>query len=211
MTGSKGPLFILAKIHSWVPAEIVRGHLYHSPIAESALAEKRCLHLFIYRDPRDVVCSEAHYLSRMNRWHRLHRTFRDLEGDDERIQFSIEGDRGGIAPIPYDNIGARFERYIGWLQAPDTLSIRFEDLIGEKQRETVSAILKFMEERGLEIGPAETDLCLQKIQPESSHTFRKGGGVRNWERRFNAKHRALFKEHAGPLLIQLGYEADSNW
>ena len=48
------------------------------------LAKKNVVHYFVYRDPRDVVISEAHYLREMNRWHRLAPYFRKLRVDRRR-------------------------------------------------------------------------------------------------------------------------------
>lgn len=56
-----------------------------------------------------------------------------------------------------------------------------------------------------------TERALQAIAPERSHTFRKGGGARNWERRFTPEHKEQFKSVAGELLVELGYEQDLNW
>jgi len=202
---------LIRKIRSWVPGEIIRGHLFHSPIVEHALAESQCAHLFIYRDPRDVVCSEAHYLSKMNWWHRMHRTFSSLPDDDARIRFAIEGDVQMIAPVPYKNVAARFAAYSNWLQAPSVHSIRFEELIGKGQPNCVAEILAYLEDfiGGLDSNAAIK--CQAKICPEKSHTFRKGGGVGNWKRQFTQEHKELFKDVAGDLLIQLGYERDTHW
>jgi hypothetical protein len=48
------------------------------------------------------------------------------------------------------------------------------------------------------------------IDPQRSPTFRSGkaGG---WRKQFSPENKQLFKEVAGDLLIQLGYERDHGW
>src|SRR5262245_9929311 len=99
---------ILRFIRSFVPGEIVRGHLYYDPQYAEALAQKNVLHLFVYRDPRAVVTSEAHYLRDMNRWHRLAPYFRRLGSMDEAIMLSINGFDPPVTGLEYPHVGARF-------------------------------------------------------------------------------------------------------
>jgi hypothetical protein len=51
---------------------------------------------------------------------------------------------------------------------------------------------------------------VEAIQPKKSHTFRSGktGG---WKNHFTDAHKKLFKDVAGDLLVQLGYEKDNDW
>src|SRR5690606_22478025 len=95
----------------------------------------------IYRDLRDVAVSEAHYLTRMNRWHRLHRVYRALPDDAARIAFAITGDIDRRLPVAYPDIAARFNRYKAWLCDPDVCAVRFEDLFGEAQHATIERII----------------------------------------------------------------------
>ena len=173
--------------------------------------EKKVIQLFIYRDPRDVVCSEAHYITAMNRWHRLHNTFKALPDKKSRIRFAIEGDLKDIAPVPYYDIGKRFECYKGWIKNPNTLTIRFEDLIGEQRKNVISGIITFLKPHFCSLPDTILTDCVAKIQPGKSHTFRHGGGVSAWKRNFAPEHIKLFKLYAGELLIELGYEKDLNW
>ena len=46
-------------IRGFVPGEIVRGHLYYDPAYAEELNRRRTVNYFVYRDPRDVVVSEA--------------------------------------------------------------------------------------------------------------------------------------------------------
>ena len=43
-----------------------------------------------------------------------------------------------------------------------------------------------------------------------SNTFRKGQ-IGGWREEFSEEHARSAREIAGPLLVELGYEADSEW
>ena len=195
-----------------VPSELISAHLYYNPLYLSTLEDKNLVHYFIYRDPRDVVISEAHYLTYMNRWHRLHRYFRALPTDERRILFSIQGAIEEDFPYPYPSIGDRFEKYKGWMTNENVCAIRFEDLISDQREETIRAMMRYYLTR-TSIHYDEDELverAIGQIAPEKSHTFRSGkaGG---WKDTFNANHKELMKKYAGDLLIELGYENDLNW
>jgi len=199
-------------IRRFVPGEIVRGHLYYEPLYAAELTKWRTVNYFIYRDPRDVVVSEAHYLREMNRWHRLHPYFRKLPTIDDAIMLSITGFDPPVSGIEYPNIAARFARYSGWLERDDCLAIRFEDLVSERQGELIRQIAEFYASRAET--PFDLDATVQTmsalIAPQKSHTFRSGKKA-GWRREFSPAHRERFAELAGDLLVRLGYEPNLDW
>jgi hypothetical protein len=201
----------LAEIKAFVPGEIIRGHLFYDPRIAEALKARGVIHYFIYRDPRDVAVSEAHYLQRMNPWHRLHRHFKNLS-DEQAIDLAIRGLDGKFPSLNYPDIARRFQRYAGWLRDPNTLAIQFEDLRSERQVESIRAMIAFYHEQSPQIEGLEeiTSGCVAAIKPCKSHTFRNGrqGG---WRTAMSPANIATFKEVAGELLIELGYERDSRW
>jgi hypothetical protein len=50
----------------------------------------------------------------------------------------------------------------------------------------------------------------EAIAPRRSGTFRKARPG-NWREHFTDENKALFKNQAGDLLIELGYEATEDW
>src|SRR4029079_12113937 len=103
--------------------------------------------LLILRDPRDVVVSAQHYVTKMTA-HDLHRRFTEqYRTADERIAATIAG-------FPADEYGrgqasrdARLQRALPWLSTPGVLVVRFEDLVGaagggsrERQDAAVEAV-----------------------------------------------------------------------
>ena len=202
----------LRLISNTIPGEVVPAHLFYHARYVEALGKVNCVHFFIYRDPRDVVVSEAYYLAEMNRWHRMHKYFTAIDNWDERISRAILGFKESGFPYDYPNVAERFSRYRGWLETPSVFSVRYEDLISLNRRKYLRKIAEFYFDH------CEVDYSIDaiveemeaNINPEASHTYRKGGSG-GWREVFSEKHKAQMKKVAGDLLIDLGYENDFNW
>lgn len=196
---------ILAGMSSLRAGEIAAAHLFHSKEREALVAGQGIMHVFLYRDPRDVAVSEAHYLSEMNPFHRLHRYFARLETWDERLLLAILGSDYMDVPYYYPPIATRYRRYLGWLHAPGTLAISFEEL---RQPENVDAVIRLLAH--CLNGPTSDALhqlaekARHGVEPSSSHTFRKGAQG-SWREEFGRAHVKAFERTAGDLLEQLGY------
>ncbi len=134
-------------IRKSVPGEIVRGHLFFEEEYADLLEASNVAHYFVYRDLRDVVISEAHYLRTINRWHRLHPYFRDLPSVDDAIMLSIRGLPDDNKGIDFPNIASRFSRYAGWLNRPGVCCVRYEDLIGEQRDEVIARMVNHYADR----------------------------------------------------------------
>jgi hypothetical protein len=199
-------------IRSFVPGEIVRGHLFFHPQNAGDLRDKNVVHFFVYRDPRAVVVSEAHYLREMNRWHRLAPYFRKLASIDEAIMLSIRGFDQPIAGLVYPNIAQRFARYAGWLNRDDCLALRFEDMASDNCPAVIRRMAEFYAARCSAPMDIEAVIAAMTatIAPQKSHTFRSGKKA-GWQQEFTAEHRRTFDQLAGDLLIELGYEQSHDW
>jgi hypothetical protein len=199
-------------IRGFVPGEVIRGHLYYEPPYAEALANRNTVNYFVYRDPRAVVVSEAHYLREMNRWHRLAKYFRRAPTIEDAISLSITGLDPPVPGIVYPNIAARFARYHGWLHHEDCLAIRYEDLVTDARAIVIRQMAElYARHCG---GNIDIDACVfamtAAIAPEKSHTFR-SGKKSGWRKEFTRAHRRLFDQVTGELLIELGYERDHSW
>jgi hypothetical protein len=195
-----------------VPGEIVRGHLFHDQQSAAALEEFNFAHYFIYRDPRDVVVSASHYLRHMNRWHRLSKRFRSLASDEDGVLLSIEGLPDDESRELLPSIAERFRWYEGWLDSPNVMPLRFEDLTDDGRDAKLVEAIDFYAARSVQPVDRAATLraVLEAIDPHKSHTFRAGkqGG---WRKAFTPQVTAAFKRVAGDLLIRLGYERDHSW
>lgn len=199
------------RLQAIAPGELVRAHLWHGEAAIRRLAEKNAAHIFLYRDPRDVVVSEAHYLAEMAPWHALHPYFARLPEFESRILLSINGLPGLDEGVWYPDVARRFEPYAGWLSEPEVLSLRFEDVLADRD-ECADRVATAYGRRSLDgVDEVAFRARLRRgVAPERSHTFRTGtsGG---WRECFTAEHREAMKRVGGKLLIRLGYESGEDW
>ncbi len=211
-TGQQRPLdHIIKDLQYLKSGDIAYGHLHALPEVTAELVRQGVAAYFIFRDPRDVVVSHVHYVTEMETQHVHHQYYRyHLTNFDERLMASILG-RPELS-IPFPDIRARFEPYLGWLDHSDVLSLRFEDFMANR-RQTLKTILDHAVQRGFPM-MLETSTAIaileSAIKPEDSPTFRRGH-VSGWKQSFNPAHKTIFKEVAGDLLIRLGYEQSNDW
>ncbi len=186
-----------ARIAKIAPGEVLGTHLYHSPATALAFEKINALHLFIWRDPRDVLLSEAHYLAKMNRWHAMHKTFAALPDSESQVRLAITGDGDGRYPGAEERVGA----YMGWLDTPSCLSLRYEELIDpETQVAQCQRILDAY--AALATGPETlptAEALVEAINPARSHTFNRGG-IARWRKEMSPENLALCEERLGPWL-----------
>ena len=173
-------------------------------------------HFFMLRDPRDVVISHAFYIADKATQNVHHAYYKSLPTLDDRIRVSILGrpdwQAAGATGGDFPDIRGRFEKYLGWLEDPHLCLLRYEEFIQDRQA-NLERMLDYACQRGfqLHLPRAQALASLSEaIQPKRSFTFRKGESG-EWKQHFTAEHKQLFKEAAGDLLIQLGYEKDNDW
>jgi hypothetical protein len=198
---------------TWVdslrPRDVASAHLFARPGIVERVDTGRFVPHFIYRDPRDVVVSHVFYVTDMEPKHVHHAYYRSLPDFNARLEVSIRG--RPEAHVEFPGIAERFEPYLGWLDRPGVLTIRFEDLIHDRLGTLRRIAVNFLERvaAGLDVEQVIRALG-SSIDPRRSPTFRTGT-TGEWQTRFTPRHRALFKEVAGDLLTRLGYEVNGSW
>lgn len=132
----------------------------------------------IIRDPRSIVFSHfKHIESKKN--HYLHNHFINLKNDHDRLLFSIYG--GELKGDRMRSIVERYSDFMGWINSPDVLVVKFEDLIGENgggsnkaQLDVINRVAKFIGIKNADLDSIQSSLYgLQNTQTKSK-TFRKG-------------------------------------
>jgi len=186
------------------------GYVEASPENVSVLCQPGRVNYFIYRDPRDMLVSQVFFATDMHEEHGMHAFYKSLPDFGERLKVAITGiNRDGLKMV---SVRQRYEGVFEWLEQKYVMCIRFEDLI-EDRDVTLNAMLDEVEKTGYKI-PATRDKALEilvkAIQPKKSHTFRSGKTGR-WTEHFSEEHKNLFKEVAGDLLVELGYEKSNDW
>ena len=202
----------VASAHLFARDEVVKRVCLSSPEGTPAF-----IPYFIFRDPRDVVVSHVFYVTDMEARHVHHDYYRSLPDFNARLNVSILG-RPDVNARPepgrrveFPNIANRFAPYLGWLDQPSVMTIHFEDLIKDRAATLNRIIDRFLTRVPL---AAPRELILHSLEssinPQRSPTFR-SGKTGEWKKYFTEEHKKIFKEVAGDLLIQLGYEKDQNW
>jgi hypothetical protein len=118
------------------------GHLNYSVRYANMLKNLNFKHIFLYRDPRDVLVSLAYFIPEHWTDHPLYEDFKYTHLSSKvRIQLLITG-------VP--NKFPSFKEYMGpfymWIKDPNCLHVTFESLIASEQsrREAILNILSYL-------------------------------------------------------------------
>ncbi|MEN6299594.1 MAG: sulfotransferase domain-containing protein [Anaerolineaceae bacterium] len=208
---TRAPDEILHDLRRFLPGDIGYGHLHAIPELIEFFRQDGYASYFILRDPRDVVISHVHYVTDLEPRHALHCYYtEELHNFDERLMISIQGLRG--VDFDFPDIYQRFAPYLGWMEIPQVMVLRFEDFIANRIL-ILQEVIEFAVQRGFPLALEKEEaisVLASNIDPQRSPTFRSGktGG---WRSQFTPEHKALFKEICGDLLIRLGYEKNNDW
>lgn len=209
-TGRKrSPEQALAWLDSLHSGDIASAHLFARTEAVERVCSPKFIPYFIFRDPRDVVVSHVFYVTSMEARHVHHEYYQSLPDFNARLNVSIMGRLD--AGIEFPNIADRFAPYLGWLDRDEVLSIHFEDLIHDRAAALHRVLDHLLDhvplrmQRQLILGFLESS-----IDPRRSPTFR-SGKTGEWREHFTERHKEMFKDIAGDLLVRLGYEKSKDW
>lgn len=202
---------ILANLRRMRPGDIGYGYISAQEPYLSALAAPGRATVFVYRDPRDMIVSHVFYATEMHPGHGMHRYYTEtLKTMEERINAAIQGVEEPGAEL--NSVRQKYEDYMGWLDQPDVLCLRFESLILDREA-ALGCLLDYLARRGFtpQVSRQQAIEALKAaIAPKKSGTFRKGKPG-NWREHFTPANKARFKELTGDLLVRLGYEQNQDW
>jgi hypothetical protein len=155
--------------------------------------------LFIYRDPRDVLVSEAHYYHQPGNHFSLgylsHLGFRD------RLLRLVDD------PWLLGSIRSRMAGFAAWLDIPNVIPIAFEELVGPAgggetlaQRRAVWSIQLKLHIAG------RPDVIAASLYDPASPTFRRGQ-VGTWREYFDQEVTDRFAELPDDFMRRFGYDS----
>ncbi len=185
------------------PGGVLVSHLHWSDRNEAAIGSARAKCVFLIRDPRAVVVSQAAFIpSRPG--HPQHAIFAALPGLRERVLLAIRGN----PETGFLSVAERLSAFSGWLGGAAHV-VRFEDLVGdrgggsdERQRRAVQALLGYVE---VSIGTSALDAILASLFSSVSPTFRRGS-IDSWREIFDDDLAREFERAAGPESSLYGYQ-----
>ena len=201
----------MAYVNALRPLDVTGTHLLAWPEVVDAVCTPRFIPYIIFRDPRDIVVSHVFYITEMAPGHAHYQYYnQNLKNFDERLKVSILG--RPETQIEFPDIASRFELYRGWMDRPQVLVLRFEDFIHNRHATIGQVADHFLKRVDTLAASREQiiDALENNIDPKRSPTFR-AGKTGDWKKYFKDEHKKIFKEVAGELLVQLGYEKDNNW
>lgn len=198
---------------------MVKAHLGYTPELERFLYLLGVIHIFIYRDLRDVAVSQA--------WHIINSEQKTL-AHPERGQYEPLDDFGqvlakviaGVDRFP--GVVDRWAYFADWRNVPWVLSVKYEDLLDDPKAGAARIFKHAMRQHAqrwgkrVEFDPHGLDVVTDvmsdaTLQREKSPTFRRGQPG-EWREVFTPEHVALWQQHdTGNWLCRLGYEQGENW
>ena len=188
----------------------VSAHCVYSPELASLFAGERMRVVCILRDPRDVAVSQMHYIKQREE-HFAHEAFLKLPSDRERLLVSIRG--GELGGRRLQSLDERYRQSLGWQDDDNAMVVKFEDLVGPRGGGSVEAQRRTVERVARHVGLEPDERMISTVEENIfgvSKTFRKGQ-IGGWREEFSEEHARAAREIAGPLLVELGYEADREW
>jgi hypothetical protein len=187
----------------------------HIPFSEEMAtlwAEMGMRSLLILRDPRDVVVSHAYYVASTPN-HFLFEFYQTLS-ESERILRSIIGVKQTTPNDPMLlNIYERCRNVLPWTSQSFNYTAYFERLVGPQGSGSRDAQIEELENIAQHLGIWYNPNDIEQIAKQifgGTRTFRKGI-IGDWRNHFSAEHKRVFKELAGQILINLGYEQNYDW
>lgn len=184
-------------------------HLMYDAEFAAIFKEKNYRIIFTMRDPRDQIISYIHWIRRN---YQKHREVLELSVDELIMDLICKSSMAHGNP-PAAGIADLYQKYMPWMHEPNVQVVRFEDLVGSQGGGSDEKQVIKIKEMASHIGYDLSDDEVRNIAHElwgGSLTFREGK-IGSWKQYFNDEHKKSFKEVAGQLLVDLGYEKDFNW
>lgn len=199
--------------------EILFTHLPRTPEIEQIINESEIKHIFISRDPRDIVVSLYYYIMNVDHNNPLYNYIKELKNKSEQINAIITGvkltaeDEKKYNTSRSLNFFEEFSPIYNWRNAENLLVLQYEELINERSSE--KALYRILEyyEPYLKQFPLSSTEILAKLSSSLSEKlwiFRKGT-TGQWKSEFSTENKNTFKRIAGQLLVELNYEKGLDW
>lgn len=162
------------------------------------------------RDLRDIIISYANWLLKDK--YASPKMVNDLKNlsFDEKITYVIN----------LDFLKKCTKDLEQWVNNPNILSVKFEDLVGsegkgsfEDQKKTILKIATHMDTQIDEekLSYIQKNLFGKKINDKFDSVTFFSGQIGTWKSVFNENHKKLFKKIYGNILVLLGYEKNNDW
>lgn len=192
------------------PGHYLSGHLPWTETTARLVQAAGLKNLMIVRDPRDVLVSFLHFVTRPQ--HVLSPDFLSIS-PDQRLILAVEGGTGPRSRAPIVGLRQAFQSILAWRSEPEVLIVRFEALIGERgdgssaaQRAAVRNIARFLT---LQADDGLIDYVCQHAFDTGAATFRRGK-IGAWKDELSPSQINWCTERFAPILDDLSILADAD-
>ena len=193
-------------------------HWPHTPKSEAAFNKYGKANFFTIRDPRDQLISMVFMVhkSKDGREVPIEDALIDLIDGKQRLYIPWAVEFQTAHPLMWEKgVVGFYKLYMPWMKAPKFHTVKFENLVGPQGGGTKNSQLREIQmvarHLGIEISRVQAENISQQLFGGTT-TFREGQ-IGTWKRYFTPKVKKIFKNTPGAcqLLIDLGYEKNSNW
>lgn len=197
-----GPGDLTAYLSRLRPNQMLLTHLEFSQERANSIHSSGVRFVFLIRDPRDIVVSQAHFVAGRPQ-HAHYETFAAEPSLKERMRLVIQGHQS----LGYPSLRSRLSSYMGWLDS-ESLVVRYEDIIGaagggdDKTQQVV--LRRVFDHLHLPLDDAQLNQLATRTFSPSSPTFRRGT-TQQWRQNFDEEIAALYKASVGDLASRYGY------
>lgn len=185
--------------------QFIYGHLFYSAEYEETFRKHGVKQLLMIRDPRDVILSLYYYMLKVLPHHPVRQYAEKNQLNKEEIINSLIL---GISEneFIYEGSNEILSRFTSWMNNPDVLVLRYEDLNDPmKQGEEFYNILFHLTGGNVPENFSEMiESMKNNIIPEHSGTFRKGSSG-EWKKEFTNLNKKIFHKNCKKQLNVLGY------
>jgi hypothetical protein len=190
----------------------VNAHCIYTPELAELFRGEGLKTVCILRDPRDLAVSQMYYLkNNPPKNFSAHEAFMALSSDHERLLVCIRG--GDLGGRKLQSLDQRYRQFLGWEQDEGAMVVKFEDLVGPRGGGSAKVQRRAVERVAMHVGIPVNERTMPLVEENLfgvGRTFRKGQ-IGGWQEEFSPEHERAVKEVAGPLLVELGYEAGPHW
>ena len=210
----------IERYNSIQPGDVIHGHDHYSEQLEDILNVHDVRVILPLRDPRDQTVSRLFH-TRRNQNHSWQAHLQNLS-DDEGLMACIEG----LDPKNFPGVASLATIPQSWLaNYSKIIPLKYEDMIANPNVSITSVfsrleidvppklLLSIIEHNSFQHMTVGRKFWQQGRKPgsEDPNAHIRKGIVGDWKNHFKPHHIERFKELAGDILIEFGYETDLNW
>lgn len=194
---------MVSKLRRLLPSELMCGHIFYSRQVALQVVESNTPLIFLYRDPRSIFLSEINYISNMNRWHKCHSYYAERRNFEEQFDLCLRGI--GDSRIHYPRFRDRISAYLGWMDAENVMTLRFEDLTNRDRLTDVACrISKYLE--GFDLArEVSVEKLLTGAHSRESHTYT-GMEPERWRTQLTNSQKMALTDELDGVLAKMGYD-----